>query len=116
MKKIIAMLLTVILSFSFSPLYVKATETNSITSENNSKLWERFLKYDLCILDYDSLDDEQKDLCKFIFETELNSDDTIICERARRILNGVKNTKNTANFKKNIRFFNFLFFYCKNSR
>ncbi len=91
MKKIIIMLLTVIFGFSFSPVYVKAvttTTTTLITSENNPELWERFLKYDLCILDYDSLDDEQKDLCKFIFETELNSDDTIICERARRILNG----------------------------
>ena len=91
MKKIIIMLLIVILCCSFSPVYVKAvtnTTTTLITSENNPELWERFLKYDLCIFDYDSLDDEQKDLCKFIFETELNSDDTIICERARRILNG----------------------------
>ena len=91
MKKIIIMLLTVILCCSFSPVYVKAvttTTTTLITSESNPELWERFLKYDLCILDYDSLDDEEKSLCKFIFETERSSEDTIICERARRILAG----------------------------
>ena len=30
--------------------------------------------------------DEEKDLCKFIFETEQSTDDTIRCERARRTL------------------------------
>ena len=91
MKKIIIMLLTVVLCCSFSPVYVKAVPTNAttlITSENNPELWERFVKYDLRITDYDSLSDEEKSLCKFIFETERSSEDTIICERARRILAG----------------------------
>lgn len=51
-------------------------------------LWDRFIKYDLRITDYNSLSKEEKDLCKFIFETERSSEDTIICERARRILSG----------------------------
>ena len=39
MKKIIAMLLTVIFGFSFSPVYVKATKINSIAyGEKYSKL------------------------------------------------------------------------------
>lgn len=91
MKKIITILLVFVLCCSYSPVHVKAVENAEnilITSENSPELWERFLKYDLCILDYNSLNDEEKDLCKFIFETELNSEDTIICERARRSLNG----------------------------
>lgn len=107
MKKIIAMLLTVIFSFSFSPVYVKATKINSIAygekyselkfnSEYYSKepdfnLWDKFIKYDLCITDYDSLTDEEKELCEFIFETERSANGTIICERARRILAGDNN-------------------------
>ncbi len=51
-------------------------------------LWERFLKYDLCITDYDSLTDEEKELCKFIFETERSASGTIVCERARFALSG----------------------------
>ena len=92
MKKFIAMLSVVVLCCSYSPVCVNAVEetsdVGSITVENSPELWERFLKYDLCILDYDSLTDEDKDLCRFIFETELNSKHTIICERARRILDG----------------------------
>lgn len=107
MKKIIAMLLTVIFGFSFSPVYVKATKINSIAygekyselkfnSEYYSKepdfnLWDKFIKYDLCITDYDSLTDEEKELCEFIFETERSANGTIICERARRILAGDNN-------------------------
>lgn len=107
MKKIIAMLLTVIFGFSFSPVYVKATKINSIAygekyselkfnSEYYSKepdfnLWDKFIKYDLCITDYDSLTDEEKELCEFIFETERSANGTIICERARRILSGDNN-------------------------
>lgn len=107
MKKIIAMLLTVIFGFSFSPVYVKATKINSIAygekyselkfnSEYYSKepdfnLWDKFIKYDLCITDYDSLTDEEKELCEFIFETECSANGTIICERARRILAGDNN-------------------------
>jgi len=91
MKKFIAMLSSVVLCCSYSPVYVKAAETaekNLITVENSPELWERFLKYDLCIFDYDFFTDDKKDLCKFIFETELNFDDTIICERVIRILVG----------------------------
>lgn len=88
MKKLVVMFLSFILCCTYAPVYSYAVETNQITVENNTELWERFLKYDLCVLDYDSLTDEQKELCRFIFETELNSEDTIICERARRILAG----------------------------
>lgn len=49
-------------------------------------LWDKFIKYDLCISDYSSLTEKEKELCKFIFETEQSADETIICERARRIL------------------------------
>ncbi len=93
-KKIITMISAIVMAFSCVniPVYaVNSTSTETITeitAENSQQLWERFLKYDLCILDYDSLTDEQKELCKFIFETELNSEDTIICERARRIIAG----------------------------
>ncbi len=93
-KKIITMISAIVMAFSCvnMPVYaVNSTSTETITeitAENSQQLWERFLKYDLCILDYDSLTDEQKELCKFIFETELNSEDTIICERARRTLAG----------------------------
>jgi len=60
---------------------------------SNSELWDKFIKYDLCITDYDSLTGEEKELCKFIFETERASyerkdDDVVICERARRMLAG----------------------------
>ena len=51
-------------------------------------LYERFLKYNLCITDYDSLTDEEKELCQFIFERERSANQTIRCERARRILAG----------------------------
>ena len=93
MKKFIAIISTLIISFASIPTYANAVEESNITSvnitvEDNPELWERFLKYDLCILDYDSLTNEQKDLCKFIFETELNSEDTITCRRARRIIAG----------------------------
>lgn len=93
MKKFIAVLSAIFMCCGYSPMCVKAYQeqkiaTVGITAENSPELWERFLKYDLCITDYDSLTDDEKELCKFIFETELNSEDTIICERARRTLNG----------------------------
>ncbi len=56
--------------------------------EINWDLWDNFIKYDLCITDYDALTDGHKELCQFIFETERSADDTIICERARRIVAG----------------------------
>lgn len=55
-------------------------------SEVDYSLWEKFIRYDLSITNYNSLSDEEKDLCRFIFETEQSADDTIICERARRTL------------------------------
>ena len=51
-------------------------------------LYDRFVKYDLCITDYDLLTDEEKELCRFIFERERSANHTIRCERARRILAG----------------------------
>ncbi len=51
-------------------------------------MWDRFIKYDLRITDYDSLTDKEKELCRFIFETERSSKDTIICSRARMIIAG----------------------------
>lgn len=56
--------------------------------EPDTSLWKKFLKYDLCITDYDSLTNAQKELCHFIFDTEQSTTDSIRCERARRILNG----------------------------
>ena len=89
-KKIIPILSALAVAFSCVNMPVSATENvtenTEITVSNNPELWKRFLKYDLRITDYDALSYEEKDLCKFIFETELNSPDTIICERARRIL------------------------------
>ncbi len=51
-------------------------------------LWDNFIKYDLRITDYDALAEEEKELCKFIFETERSANQTVRCERARRILAG----------------------------
>ena len=89
MKKFIAILSAVVLCCPYSSMCVNAIEdTSLVTVENSPELWKRFLKYDLRITDYDSLTDEEKDLCKFIFETERSAPDTIICERARRKLAG----------------------------
>lgn len=119
MKKFIAMFSAMILCCSYSPVCVNAVEDIAlVTTENSPELWERFLKYDLRITDYDSLTDEEKDLCEFIFETELNSEDTIICERARRILNGydvgrratIEDTENYYDFAD----FSFLYGYLTN--
>ena len=62
------------------------TSVNAATPDYS--LWDKFIKYDLCITDYDSLTDEEKNLCRFIFDTEQSSDKPIRCERARRILAG----------------------------
>ena len=61
------------------------------SKEPDFNLWDKFIKYDLCITDYDSLTDEEKELCEFIFKTERSANGTIICERARRILAGDNN-------------------------
>ena len=62
------------------------TSANAATPDYS--LWDKFIKYDLCITDYNSLTNEEKDLCHFIFDTERSADDTIICERARKQLAG----------------------------
>ncbi|MDE6677420.1 MAG: leucine-rich repeat domain-containing protein, partial [Ruminococcus sp.] len=71
-------------------LALSAIPVSTVHAENipDYSLWDRFIKYDLRITDYDSLTDEEKDLCKFIFETERSAPDTIVCERARRKLAG----------------------------
>ena len=51
-------------------------------------LWDKFLKYDLCITNYNALSEEKKQLCHFIFDTEQSANGDIVCERARRILAG----------------------------
>lgn len=104
MKKIFSILLTIMISVNCLPYTVYAdgnyfgrgndyvdpmpnfTGNEEITVEDSPELWEKFLKYDLCITDYASLPDNEKDLCRFIFETEQSSIATIRCERARRIL------------------------------
>lgn len=59
------------------------------SNKNNNidwSLYERFIKYDLCIEDYENLMEDKKNLCKFIFETERADFPNVRCERARRIL------------------------------
>ena len=80
MKKMYTFLVVGILTASSLPINI------SYAVKTSEELWDKFLKYDLCITDYDSLTDEEKELCKFIFETEQGTDETIICERARRTL------------------------------
>ena len=52
----------------------------------DEELWDRFLKYDLCIADFEALPAEEQALAHFIFTTEQSSTQTVRCERARRIL------------------------------
>lgn len=59
------------------------------SNKNNNidwSLYERFIKYDLCIEDYENLMEDKKNFCKFIFETERADFPNVRCERARRIL------------------------------
>ena len=88
MKKrcFIAVLSAVMMLFTLSAETMAYAVNNNTYTDN--PLWDKFIKYDLCITDYDSLTEEEKELCKFIFETERSSTDTIRCERARRILLG----------------------------
>lgn len=74
-------------SEAYSMYYYNEILNNS--SENNEIDWDiydDFVKYDLCITDYDQLTEEKKELCKFVFETERSKLPYIRCERARRIL------------------------------
>ncbi len=80
-KNIFILIISVILLFAFNINCVCFAETNDNT-------WFKFIKYDLCISDYEKLTEQQKDLCHFIYDTEQSADDNIVCERARRILKG----------------------------
>ncbi len=59
-----------------------------VSAGENDDLWERFLRYDLCVTDFDALTAEQQELCHFIFDTEQSTEETVVCERARRTLAG----------------------------
>lgn len=72
------------------PYPFEILSSNYYNKEIDYSLWNKFLKYDLCITDYDSLNDEEQKLCYFIFEKERSAQGTIRCERARRILAGDK--------------------------
>ncbi len=88
-KAILLALTIAVSSIPFSGITTNAVDlSESYTQEVDWSLWERFLKYDLCITDYDSLTEEQKELCEFIFVTERSANGTVICERARRQLAG----------------------------
>lgn len=81
MKKTLSLILSAALTTTYA-LSVKADAATDVS------LWDKFIRYDLCIIDYDSLTSEEKELCHFIFDTEQAADDNIICERARRTLAG----------------------------
>lgn len=81
MKKIVSLILSAALTTTYA-LDVQ------VTAESDLSLWDKFIRYDLCITDYNSLTDEEKELCHFIFDTEQAAGDNIICERARRVLAG----------------------------
>ena len=82
MKRIISLMASAVLTLTAVPAVGVSAESS------DSGLWERFLKYDLCITDYDGLTDDEKELCHFIFDTEQAAGDDIVCERARRTLAG----------------------------
>lgn len=75
--------LSLIFVFGMSHIPIRSS-----AAEVDETLWEKFLKYDLLITDYDALTAEEQELCRFVFETEQSSDVTIRCERARRTLSG----------------------------
>lgn len=72
------------------PYPFETLSSDYYNKEIDYSLWEKFLKYDLCITDYDSLTEEEQKLCHFIFEKERSAQGTIRCERARRTLVGDK--------------------------
>lgn len=82
MKKLLSAIVSGVLSFGNLPVLTGLAESQ------NSALWEKFLRYDLCITDYNARSEEEKELCRFIFDTEQAANDNIVCERARRILAG----------------------------
>ena len=75
---------------AFCTQLVLMTLPLSVTSAKSAdySLFDKFLKYDLCITDYSALTEEEQELCHFIFDTEQATGDNIICERARRTLTG----------------------------
>ena len=85
MKKALSIILSGLMTTSTIPFCSVYAE------EQTDAKWDRFIKYDLCITDYDSLSDSEKELCHFIYDTEQSAEDTVICERARRTLAGDKN-------------------------
>ncbi len=91
MKKFRTFLLSLVMAANVIILSLNASAAGDTVYEVDYSLWDKFIKYDLCITDYNSLSDEQKDLCEFIFETEQKSGDMVICERARRTLAGDEN-------------------------
>ncbi len=105
-KKLLTLFLTAMITISAIPFSsnIYAIEYNMenlfpneifsssyYNKEVDYSLWDKFLKYDLCITDYNSLTEEQKELCKFIFETERSAKSVIRCERARKTLAGDTN-------------------------
>lgn len=82
MKKLLSAIVSGVLAFGNLPVLTGLAESQ------NSALWEKFLRYDLCITDYNARSEEEKELCRFIFDTEQAANDNIVCERARRILAG----------------------------
>ena len=79
-------MISIFMAFIIPVLNLDTFSSNAAKNNIDYTLWDKFLKYDLCITDYDSLTEEEKELCHFIFETEQGTDETIICERARRTL------------------------------
>lgn len=82
MKKLLSAIVSGVLAFGNLPVLTGLAESQ------NSALWEKFLRYDLCITDYNARSEEEKELCRFIFDTEQAANDNIVCERARRQLAG----------------------------
>lgn len=91
MKKITAIISVIAMIAGSVPMYANAysrqTTGNPVPVVDWNK-WDDFIKYDLRITDFYSLDREKQNLCKFIFETEMSSPEDIVCERARRIVAG----------------------------
>jgi|GEM_PF-778378 hypothetical protein len=82
MKRMISLMTSAALTLTAIPAMVVSAENSEYSR------WEKFLKYDLCITNYDELSDDEKELCNFIFDTEQAAGDNIVCERARRTLAG----------------------------
>ena len=73
MKKAISILIS-------GAMMVSSVPFTAIAADEGTELWDKFLKYDLCITDYDSLTEKEQELCHFIYDTEYSSNKTIICE------------------------------------